>query len=76
MAKPNVAMFCKELKLKNLIKTQVDQNDKRIIYYGLTNAGKKLVEKLNKQLCKCFEQNSFAQTSEKLQNVFKESKNA
>ena len=76
MAKPNVAMFCKELKTSKLIKTQIDEYDKRIIYYSLTNSGKKHVEKLTKQLGLCFEKGTFDETTQKLENVIKESKNA
>lgn len=76
MAKPNVAMFCKQLKQDGLILTSVDQCDKRIIYYSLTDSGTKMIDQITKQLENHINSQSFAKTIETLKNVWEENKNA
>lgn len=54
IAKSNIALFCKNLLKEELIKSQHDEFDRRIIYYCLTPKGEKyvlsFVELLDKHL--------------------------
>jgi len=46
MAKSNVALFCKKFINEGLVESNHDEEDKRIIYYCLTQKGKDFVIKL------------------------------
>ena len=44
IVKSNLALICKQLNLEKLITSSMDKSDRRIIYYSVTDAGKKYLD--------------------------------
>ena len=73
IAKSNIALFCKQLLIKQYIVSKPDEFDHRIIYYCLTKKGDKYVcsflNLLNKHICQTFEENKLKTIDKNIKSI-------
>lgn len=73
IAKSNIALFCKQLIIEQLIISKQDDFDHRIIYYCLTRKGEKYVcnylNLLNKHICQTFEENKLKTLDKNVKSI-------
>ena len=73
IAKSNIALFCKQLILQQLIVSKQDEFDHRIIYYCLTKKGEKYVggfiNLLDQHISQTFEENKLKTIDKELKSI-------
>lgn len=73
IAKSNIALFCKQLLIKQYIVSKSDEFDHRIIYYCLTKKGEKYVcnflNLLDEHICQTFEENKLKSIDKNIKSI-------